>query len=68
MMMDALLNLPLPSTIQHLQLLSFVAVPRSGLPTEDRIARRKQDLRVKYPNLTFVSLDESDINLTWDEE
>lgn len=68
MMMDALLNLPLPSTIQHLQLLSFVAVPCSGLPTEDRIARRKQDLRVKYPNLTFVSLDESDIHLTWDEE
>lgn len=66
--MDALLTLPLPSTIQRLQLSSYSAVPRSGLLTEDRIARRKQDLGVKYPNLTFVSLDESDINITWDEE
>jgi hypothetical protein len=68
MIMDALLILPFPSTIQRLQLSSYSAVPRSGPPTEDRIARRKQDLRVKYPNLTFVSLDELDINLTWDEE
>ncbi|KAG0698562.1 hypothetical protein DFH29DRAFT_90013 [Suillus ampliporus] len=63
---DAILNLPLPSTIQRLQLSSHAAVPRGGFATEDRIARCKRDLRVKYPNLFFVSLDETDINLTWD--
>lgn len=63
---DALLTLPLPSTIQSLRLSSYSAVSRGGITTEDRLARRKRDLRIKYPNLTFVSLDESDINLTWD--
>lgn len=66
MIMNALLTLPLPSTIQNLRLSSYSAVSHSGVATEDRLARRKQDLRVKYPNLTFVSLDESDINITWD--
>ncbi|KAG1873866.1 hypothetical protein F4604DRAFT_1765537, partial [Suillus subluteus] len=66
MIMNALLTLPLPSTIQRLRLSSYSVVSRSGLATEDRLARRKQDLGVKYPNLTFVSLDELDINLTWD--
>lgn len=66
--MDALLTLPFPSTIQRLRLFSYSALPRSAFSTGDRITRRKQDLRAKYPNLTFVSLDESDIHLTWDEE
>ncbi|KAG2040931.1 hypothetical protein BDR03DRAFT_1007702 [Suillus americanus] len=66
MIMNALLTLPLPSTIQHFRLSSYSAVSLGGLVTEDRLARRKRDLGVKYPNLTFVSLDESDINLTWD--
>lgn len=65
MIMNALLTLPLPSTIQRLRLSSHSVVPRSGLATKDRLARCKRDLRVKYPNLSFVSLDESDINLTW---
>ncbi|KAG2159165.1 uncharacterized protein EDB93DRAFT_1076155 [Suillus bovinus] len=66
MIMDALPTLPLPSTIQHLQLSSYSPVSHSGLATEHRIARCKRELRVKYPNLTFVSLDETDIDLTWD--
>ncbi|KAG1816872.1 uncharacterized protein BJ212DRAFT_1480726 [Suillus subaureus] len=66
MIMNALLTLPLPPTIQRLRLSSYSAVSCSGLAMEDRLAGRKRDLRVKYPNLTFVSLDESDINLTWD--
>ncbi|KAG1885276.1 uncharacterized protein F5891DRAFT_1088229 [Suillus fuscotomentosus] len=64
--MDALLTLPLPSTIRHLRLSSYSAGSRSGTATEDRLVRHKQDLRVKYPNLSSVSLDESDIDLTWD--
>lgn len=68
MMMNALLTLPLPSTIQSLRLSSCSdsVVSRSRITTEDRLSRCKRDLRLKYPNLTFVSLDESDINLTWD--
>ncbi|KAG2143688.1 hypothetical protein DEU56DRAFT_910817 [Suillus clintonianus] len=65
MIMDALLTLPLPSTIQRLRLSSHSAVPRIVLGTDTRLANCKRDLMVKYPNLTFVSLDESDINLTW---
>ncbi|KAG1830677.1 hypothetical protein DFJ58DRAFT_824531, partial [Suillus subalutaceus] len=44
MIMNALLTLPLPSTIQRLRLSSYSVVSRSGLVTEDRLARRKRDL------------------------
>jgi len=62
MIMDALLTLPLPSTIQRLRLSS----PGGGGYVEDGLATCKRDLRVKYPNLSFISVDEMDINLTWD--
>ncbi|OAX33635.1 hypothetical protein K503DRAFT_700117 [Rhizopogon vinicolor AM-OR11-026] len=70
MILDALLTLPLPSTIQRLRLSAHCVTMPLARPatdyTEDRLARRKRDLQVKYPNLSFISLDEMDVNLTWD--
>jgi hypothetical protein len=70
MILDALMNLPLPSTIQRLRLSARgPAIQLAGRATEymeERLARRKRDLQVKYPNLSFISLDEMDVNLIWD--
>lgn len=70
MILDALLTLPLPPTIQRLRLsANCPAIQPAGLTTdytEDRLTSRKRDLQVKYPNLSFISLDEMDVNLMWD--
>ena len=70
MIMDALLTLPLPPTLRRLRLSascpSIHAQRVTADYTESRLANRTHDLQIKYPSLSFISLDEMDVQLTWD--